>query len=450
MKTGHPHNWRRDNLDMPARLLFFAGFIAVFSGGVSLLTQSLTHGGARDRLLMTLLLTALFAGAMFFVCARRPSLTLPALCMTAVVLMLALCLRAASLDHVTGDYADFLSRWVSTLREGGGFSSISSLQSDYNVPYLYILAIFSYLPFDDLYLIKFVSILADVLLAFAVTSLGRRLDLSENRRLLLLGAVLFTPTVWLNGAFWGQCDSVYALFVILSLLAAVDRRPVMTVAMAALAFSFKLQAVFFFPFLVVLFLWKRIKIRHLPVFPAVYLAVCVPALFVGRPFASLFTIYGRQVGQYSSHLNLNSPSVFAIVSQDAPKEPFFAAGLFAAALFVLYLFYYSLQKAGTSVSGRTLVTLALVFCVGVPWLLPSMHDRYFYLADVLSVLYVMYVPRRWYVAAMTVYASYAGYHAYLMRQNLYLSMWMPALLMGAVIALLLMDFRRSVDAGAGE
>lgn len=41
----------------------------------------------------------------------------------------------------------------------------------------------------------------------------------------------------------------------------------------------------------------------------------------------------------------------------------------------------------------TFVSVALV-----PFLLPKMHDRYFYPADVLSLLAVFYFPRLWFLA----------------------------------------------------
>jgi hypothetical protein len=41
-----------------------------------------------------------------------------------------------------------------------------------------------------------------------------------------------------------------------------------------------------------------------------------------------------------------------------------------------------------------------------------MHDRYFYLADVFSVIYALYRPRTWYVAALIVGASLLAYIAY--------------------------------------
>jgi len=46
----------------------------------------------------------------------------------------------------------------------------------------------------------------------------------------------------------------------------------------------------------------------------------------------------------------------------------------------------------------------------VPFLLPSMHERYFYLAEVLTVIAAFYLPRRlWHVPVLVQVASFLAY-----------------------------------------
>ncbi|MEF9971578.1 MAG: hypothetical protein RR731_04645, partial [Oscillospiraceae bacterium] len=62
--------------------------------------------------------------------------------------------------------------------------------------------------------------------------------------------------------------------------------------------------------------------------------------------------------------------------------------------------------------------ISLLFVVGIPFLLPHMHDRYFFMADVLSllpaVLYLRYSP----ITALTSFASFLCYFSYLTGQFL--------------------------------
>ena len=81
-------------------------------------------------------------------------------------ILLGLLARFLLLDHATLDYQDFLSQWVEFFRQNGGFAALKEPVGNYNVPYLYLLAFLSYLPFPDLYGIKLFSILFDILLAW--------------------------------------------------------------------------------------------------------------------------------------------------------------------------------------------------------------------------------------------------------------------------------------------
>ena len=374
----------------------------------------------------------------------EPSQAIPFL-MTGGILILALYLRAACINTVTPDYSSFLSPWVSHMRENGGFASLGTLQSDYNLPYLYLLALISYLPVDDLLLIKFISIAGDFLIAYAAMALAREMGLNYQKRLFVLTGVLFAPTIWLNSAYWAQCDVLYALFALLCFVYILRGRPWHAVCMAGLAFAFKLQVIFFLPMLIVFLITRKLKWKHFLAFPGVYLLLCLPGLLTGRSLLSMVTIYTSQVGQYSGFLNLNSPSAYAFVSMPAGSSigPFFTAGLAVAAVFLLYILYWLTQRE-KPISNRTLLTLALLFCTAIPWCLPSMHERYFFMADVLVVIYAAVHPKRLYLAPMMIAASYAGYHGYLMGAYLPFplnSMMIPSLLVATVAVLTFMDLR---------
>jgi hypothetical protein len=56
-----------------------------------------------------------------------------------------------------------------------------------------------------------------------------------------------------------------------------------------------------------------------------------------------------------------------------------------------------------------LLAVAAFFAVLVPYTLPGMHERYFYLGDVLTVVLACYRHRLWYVAVMVQVASLGAY-----------------------------------------
>ena len=55
----------------------------------------------------------------------------------------AFVLRGAALDYQTLDYQNFLTRWVDFFRDNGGFRALAYPVGNYNIPYLYFLALFS-------------------------------------------------------------------------------------------------------------------------------------------------------------------------------------------------------------------------------------------------------------------------------------------------------------------
>ena len=75
-----------------------------------------------------------------------------------------------------------------------------------------------------------------------------------------------------------------------------------------LAFCFKQQTIFFFPFLIIMWLKNKVKIRYILLVPAMYIAAMVPAAIAGRPWDNLLGIYSNQVSMFS-RLSMNYPSI---------------------------------------------------------------------------------------------------------------------------------------------
>lgn len=336
----------------------------------------------------------------------------------AVLIALALSLRASVFEIRTGDYADFLSRWVAYYRANGGFQAFGTLPPycNYQVPYLYFLALFSYLPTQDLYLIKLLSVLFDLLLAWAGSKLLGRVTRNAGLRIGCFFALLFWPTVFLNGALWGQCDSIYVAFALLGIWLALEDRPLLSMAMMALSFAFKLQAVFVLPICAVLWIYGKYNWKHLFIFPLVYALVLLPAVLLGRPLVDTLLFYFRQTDSIGGGLNYNSPSIFAIlwrIPAESPQAQSAAnLGIAGAALYMLAVLTVSfLQRR--RLSDKSVIALALLLSIGIPFLLPHMHERYFFPADVLAVVLAFAIPSLFLAAPLVCFASLLGYYAYL-------------------------------------
>lgn len=346
-------------------------------------------------------------------------------------------LRAMSMDHVTLDYVNFLSRWVAHFRTNG-FKALSESVGNYNLPYLYFLALFSYADFYDLYLIKLLSIAFDVLLAASSMKLVSLVTESEGKRLFTFLAVLMMPTVILNGAYWGQCDSIYTAFGVLSLYYALDGKPICAMVSIALSFAFKLQAVFIMPVFIVLLYTKRIKFGHFLIFPLTYAVLALPAVLLGRPFKETLTLYFDQMGTVGGGLNYNSPSIFAILRSSEYASILSTLGILAAFAFLLLIYAWAYTRR-ESADNRSVITLACLISVAIPFLLPHMHDRYFFPADVFTLIFAVMLPKYSIVPLLCSFSSLLGYHAYL-KQRYLMPMSIGALSLAAVIYLLIAEF----------
>lgn len=370
-------------------------------------------GALSSRLLLTVCFLALGALALWLL--RREGYGRDALLSMLLPIGLALFLRAVFLPHVTLDYQNFLSHWVEHFRLSGGLAALKDPVGNYNVPYLYMLALLPALPFSDLYGIKLFSMLFDVLLAWGGLRLARRLTQDEKAPLLAFSVLLLLPTVILNGACWGQCDSVWCALCVLALAAALEDRPWRSLALLGLAFSFKLQAIFILPLWLPLWLGGRVKFKHLFAFPAALGLSMVPALLAGKPVRDILSVY---IGQTTDSvgwgtLNYNSPSIFSLIPYGAEFRPGTArSAILLAFLFMAAVLALLLWRRKT-LSNAAYVLAGAALSLGVPFFLPYMHERYFFLGGVLLAVFACACSKHAPAAVAAELASLGGYYAYL-------------------------------------
>ena len=330
---------------------------------------------------------------------------------------LALVIRASLLDFESGDYLTFLAPWTQFFRDNGGFAALRYSLGNYNPPYMYFLALFSYFDISELYLIKLLSVLFDVLLAWACMKL---LGLYTGSRAKLLGvflAVLFLPTVVINGAYWAQCDSIYAFFGIYALYLGLRGRGCASMVSLAACFAFKLQAVFIIPVFFILLLAKKLRWRQLLVFPAAYIVFMLPALLAGRPFVETMTLYYAQAGTVGDAMNYNAPSLTSMFQWSGNTESWSTLLIAAASALVLASYAVAAVKR-RELDDTVFLGFALLLAMGIPYLLPHMHDRYFFISGVLAIVLAFRDVRFFPIPLLAELASLHCYYAYFVRYYL--------------------------------
>ena len=317
------------------------------------------------------------------------------------VTVVAFAVRIRFLPFQSGDYHQFLHGWFTGLKEGGGLLAVGKDVGDYMPPYFYLLALLTYLPGKDIYLIKLLSFAGDVVLACYAMRIVRR-KYPEFWGEIAYAAVLLLPSVVLNSAAWGQCDSIYTAALLACVYYVMEDRQYAAIVAFSIAFVFKLQAVFLAPFLLLMLLRRKIRWRSLLIFPAVYLAAILPAALMGRSFTDLLTVYFRQANQYAL-VSMYLPNLSVWFPKDTPVFVGHMAALLAVLLtLAAVLLFYRLDF---DLTDGMAVSLALLSVLFVPYILPYMHERYYYPADILSVVFAFYFPEKFYVPLITVLSS---------------------------------------------
>lgn len=348
--------------------------------------------------------------------------------------VIALIARVALFSFASRDYQVFLNPWFERLKSAGGLAGIGISIGDYTPPYIYIMAFLTHLPISSLTSIKLVSILFDFLAAGIIMVMVYNETKKAQPALLGYTVALLAPTVILNSALWAQCDIIFTFFLLLCVYYFTKDKPFLATLWFAIAFAFKLQAIFLAPFLLLMWLKGRMKFRHFALIPIVYIVFILPAWIMGRPFFELLTIYISQSGQYSA-LSLNAPNFYLLVKDEIAGASIFATMLCGGV--ILYLLYSFYQKS-FEISNKIIVGFAFLFSLIVPFLLPHMHERYFFLADVLAICYAFYCPKRFYLPIAVILSSLLCYSPYLFKA-MPIPLEFTAIVILAVICIVLVD-----------
>lgn len=363
------------------------------------------------------------------------------ICFLAFFSILMLLIRILFFDYSSGDYEIFLKPWVLYMRDNGGIFSLSESFTNYNLPYLTILALISYIPIEPLYLIKIVSILFDWLIALLGFKMVYQFSKEDkfNKGMFTYIILLFAPTVILNSSAWGQCDSIYTFFVLLSIYNMITEKYNKAFIYLGISFAFKLQFIFVFPLYVILFYCeKNIKMKHFAFIPLINFILCIPGTLVGASPFYTYKIYFLQAGYYKKALNVaNMYSFFP------SSEVINIIGVCVTLVLFILLLIYCI-RSGLKYKAETILTLSLLSVLICYFFLPCMHERYMYIADIISIIWYKLYKRKIYIPIIINLVSlitYLGYLAYIPFKRIIFMILSPLLLIG--IILLLFDFNRN-------
>jgi len=331
-----------------------------------------------------------------------------------LLVLLSLIVRWHGLPLISLDMQKGLFDWYSFILKRGFVNAFKEDFALYTPAYLYLLWLATLVNgvVSQVTLIKSISMSFDILSAFFVYKIIR-LKYPHSRVPWLAAALVFSlPTVILNSSYWGQCDSIYISFLLGCLYFLLTKRPVRAILFFSLAFAFKLQAVFLLPFLAVYTLRKKIPWWSYLLIPAVYILFALPTIYAGRPWLDVLSIYATQTDKFPKW-SVTLPSMYLPLQGSVPlTKPLTLVTVALAAVIVLTWVYLAWKKHEED-GYNPIILAALASAALVPFVLPRMHERYFYLQDLTALIAAFFMPELWFLPILSQVISVMSYGPFL-------------------------------------
>lgn len=304
----------------------------------------------------------------------------------ALLFLLSLAVRVSMVKFQSGDYSAF-SSWYDFVK-AHGLHSFKYSFSNYNPPYTYFLYLVSLLPLPKILAIKALLIFFDFVMAYAIYLVVKVFRPEGYTALIAATASLFAPTVLLNGPLWGQFDEFYTAFILFSLWAGLKDKSRWCWILYGVAIAIKLQAIFFAPVLLVM-IFRRIHWYDIVWSVVTFCILTFPPVLVGRSVSSILSIYSQQTSLFAGQLSLNAPSLWQWFPNQDFKYFNGPAVYLTGAIILIYVLYTYLYK---KFSNKDLLIVTSLMLYLVPFLLPQMHDRYFFPAGIGSFVMAFAYP----------------------------------------------------------
>jgi Gpi18-like mannosyltransferase len=297
---------------------------------------------------------------------------------------------------ITGDMSNFYFVWYQNILDNGIAVAFREHLIGYTPAFWYLFAGTTLLDpiLPRVTAIKLLPILFDCIATYFVYRIVRIKYPTGNKPYWAADLFFVLPTIFINSAHWGQMDALYTTFLIISLYFYLKEKPLLGMLAFALSFSIKFQAIFFVPFLVVLLLKKKVRWWQFLLVPAVYVITCIPAVLLGSSWLDLLTIYLRQTALFSQ-LTVNAPNLYIFVPWEVDEPALRIGFIVAICSLAAWIIFTVVDKR--EITPERMVLLALISVSLTPFVLPRMHERYFYPADALSLIAAFFNPELWIV-----------------------------------------------------
>jgi Gpi18-like mannosyltransferase len=284
----------------------------------------------------------------------------------------------------------FLEPWMNHILHYGPIAAFGHPFSNYEPAYLYLLALGSLAHgfMATMTIIKILSVAGSVFLTFALADVLKAAGVQARSAVL----ALVLPSVVINDALLGQCDALWAGACIFALAAMMRGQTLRSLVWCGVAISFKALAIFIAPVIIGALIGRRVPLWQWAVPALIFLATLVPPWLLGWPAYDLLTVYlGQATLEPLIAGRLGNPWMLMTIFADDQARHYYWIGLVAA--LGAGVIIGALAKRGWR-DPRFLILLAALSGTLLPFLLPKMLERYYFLGDVMTLALALTLRNR--------------------------------------------------------
>ena len=304
-----------------------------------------------------------------------------------VISLVGMILRWTGIPYIGVDYEVCFLPWYEDLKASGGLHGLVEFKGDYNMFYASLLYFLTLIPVPPLISIKMLSIVFDYFLAIVVLAMVVEVSPEEKKWFygsIAYGLVLLNPLVVMNSAYLSQSEGIWCSLALCAFWLFWKQHPVGGGMFLGFAIAMKPQAFFILPIILIYyFKSRRFSLLHFLWVPVGIQLTCIPAIIGGCSFDIFIRRFIAMLKEYP-YVYYYYPNIWTYL-QEAPYYAFGRTAIFST-FTVLLLFAVLYIKSRQEVTLQDMFLYITWTAMTCAMLLPCMHERYNYLAEVMLVV----------------------------------------------------------------
>src|SRR3972149_8349390 len=213
------------------------------------------------------------------------------------------------------------------------------------------------------------------------------------------GLYLFLPPSWYISSLWGQIDSMYITFLLISLFFFLKRRISLSILFFTVSLCLKPNAIYIFPlFILIILKQKYFKAAFLGALSSFFVVILPSAYFV-KSFSVTANVefYVKYIREISGYISSNAFNIWGIFYGFAPKYDSLkllglSVYLWGFIIYLLFMFYV-IYKIISKTYVERFIFILLLLCFASFLFLTRMHERYFYMTYVIFLVTSFIYPK---------------------------------------------------------